>query len=101
MVKLNMTDGRLPAAAPGLGADGDDRAGAYGGIFVDTNGRRRDDAIHIFQRDPRWWTSIGAPDQWQQAITQLEGTGGTLSSSVPIPANRLELLAACVAQGTC
>ncbi|MDQ6777644.1 MAG: hypothetical protein M3071_15850 [Actinomycetota bacterium] len=102
MMKLNMTDAEIAGSgAPAWEQTVMTALAHYGGIFVDTNGTTRDDAIHIFQQDPRSWTSVGAPDQWQQVISQLGGASGTLSSSVPIPANRLELLAACVAQGTC
>lgn len=102
MVKLNMTDAQIA----GSGAPTWERTvmtalAHYGGIFVDTNGATRDDAIHLFQQDPRSWTAVGAPDQWQQVIGQLGGSGGTLRSTVPIPANRLQLLAGCAAHGTC
>ena len=102
MVKLNMTDAEIASSgAPAWEQTLMTALAHYGGIIVDTNGASRDDAIHIFQQDPRSWVTVGAPDQWQQVIAQLGGINGTLSSSVPIPANRLELLSACIPLGTC
>jgi hypothetical protein len=73
----------------------------YGAYAEDTNGSWHDEGIYIFTQDPTSWTSLGQPNQWANTINQLGGHNATLTSSIPIPTNKLEIVNPCVPKGTC
>ncbi len=102
LFKLNMSDAQIAASgAPAWEQTIMTALAHYGAYAEDTNGSYQDEGIYIFMQDPISWTSLGQSDQWASVIRQLGGTNGTLSSSVPIPANQLEVVDPCVPQGTC
>ena len=102
LFKLNMTDAQIAASgAPAWEQTIMTAIAHYGAYAEDTNGSYQDEGIYIFMQDPISWTSLGQSDQWASVIRQLGGANGTLSSSVPIPANQLEVVDPCVPQGTC
>ena len=102
LFKLNMTDAQIAAsAAPVWERTIMTALAHYGAYAEDTNGSYRDESIYIFQQDPASWTNLHQPDQWASAIAKLGGSGGALSSSVPIPTSRLQVVDPCVPQGTC
>jgi hypothetical protein len=102
LFKLNMTDAQIAASgAPVWERTIMTALAHYGAYAEDTNGSSRDESIYIFQQAPSSWTNLHQADQWASAIAKLGGSGGALSSSVPIPTRRLMAVDPCVPQGTC
>jgi hypothetical protein len=74
----------------------------YGAYIEDTDGTSDHyEGMDIITQDPASWTSLGQPNQWAGVISQLGGSNGALTSSVPIPVSRLRLVSTCITQGTC
>jgi hypothetical protein len=102
LFKLNMTDAQIAASgAPVWERTIMTALAHYGAYAEDTNGSYHDESIYIFQQAPSSWTSLRQRDQWATAISKLGGSGGALSSSVPIPTGRLQVVDPCVPLGTC
>jgi hypothetical protein len=102
LFKLNMTDAQIAASgAPTWEQTIMTALAHYGAYAEDTNGSSHDDSLYIFQQDPASWTNLGQPNKWASAIAQLGGKNGTLTSSVPIPTSKLEVVNPCVPKGTC
>jgi hypothetical protein len=102
LFKLNMTDTQIAnSGAPPWEQTIMTALAHYGAYAEDTMGSWHNDTIYIFSQDPTSWTSIGQPNPWTSAITQLGGHNNTLTSPIPIPTSNLQAIAPCVPQGTC
>ena len=100
--QLNMTDAQIAASgAPSWEQTIMTALAHYGAYIEDTNGSWQNEGMDILTQDPISWTSLGAANQWASVINQLGGSNSTLSSRVPIPESRLQLVNTCVTQGTC
>ncbi len=99
---LNLTDAQIArSGAPRWQRTIMTALAHYGAYAEDTNGSCHDESISIFMQSSASWTSLGQRNQWASAIAHLGGSHGTLSSSVPIPISKLEVVNPCVPQGTC
>ncbi len=102
LFKLNMTDAEIAASgAPVWEQTVMTALAHYGAYAEDTNGTWHDGGMAIAMQDSASFTSIGQADQWASAVNALGGSNGTLSSSVPIPASRLEVVDPCAVRGNC
>jgi hypothetical protein len=102
LFKLDMTDAEIA----GSGAPAWERTvmtalAHYGAYAEDTNGSWHDQSMAIAMQDTGSFTSIRQADQWARTVAALGGRNGALTSSVPIPAGRLEVVDPCNVRGTC
>jgi hypothetical protein len=102
LFKLNMTDTQIAASgAPHWQQTIMTALAHYGAYAEDTNGSWHDEGIYIFTQDPTSWTSLGQANPWTSVINALGGHNGTLSSAIPIPTSKLQVVDPCVPEGTC
>jgi hypothetical protein len=73
----------------------------YGAYVEDVNGGPSNTGIYVLTQGAESWTSVGRPNKWAAVARKFHESGSTLTSSVPIPTKRLEIVAACVTKGTC
>jgi hypothetical protein len=101
--QLAMTDAQIAASgAPAWEQTIMTALAHYGAYIEDTDGTSDHyEGMDIITQDPASWTSLGQPNQWAGVISQLGGSNGALTSSVPIPVSRLQLVSTCITQGTC
>ena len=103
LLRLNMTDQQIAgSSAPTWEKTIMTALSHYGAYIEDTDGSYNS-GIGIIVQDPASWTDLGAPDEWASTLQQFgdSSAGGTLSSHVPIPVSDLQVVNACVPQGTC
>lgn len=101
LFKLKMTNRQIAASnAPAWERTIMTALSRYGAYAEDTNGSANA-GLDILMQDQASWTSIGKRDQWATTIAKFGGRHGMLSSPVPISTSRLELVAPCVARGSC
>jgi hypothetical protein len=101
LLRLNLTDAQIAASpAPAWQKTIMTALAHYGAYIEDTDGGW-DSGIDIIMQDPTSWTDLGLPDQWTALEQQNGWSGGAMSSSVPIPPSDLQVVSACVPQGTC
>jgi hypothetical protein len=103
LLRLNMTDQQIAgSSAPGWEKTIMTALSHYGAYIEDTDGSYNS-GIGIIVQDPESWTDLGAPDEWASTLQQFGGSSGsgTLSSNVPISVSDLQVVNACVPQGTC
>jgi hypothetical protein len=102
LFKLNMTDAQIAASrAPQWQQAIMTALAHYGAYAEDTNGSWHDEGIYIFTQDPTSWTSLGKANPWTSVINSLGGQNGTLSSTIPIPTSKLQVVDPCVPQRAC
>ena len=71
----------------------------YGAYAEDTNGGGfRNEGMDIVMQDQ---TNLHQRNQWASVISRLGGRQGTLSSAVPIPVSRLQVVAPCAVRRHC
>jgi len=103
LLHLNMTDQRIAgSSAPTWEKTIMTALSHYGAYIEDTDGSY-DSGIDIITQDASSWTDLGAPNQWASVLQQFgeSSANGTLTSHVPIPVSDLQVVNACVPQGTC
>jgi hypothetical protein len=103
LLRLNMTDQQIAgSAAPTWQKTIMTALAHYGAYIEDTDGSYNS-GIDIITQDPSSWTDLGASDEWASVLRQFgdSSANGTLSSHVPIPVSDLQIVSACVPQGTC
>lgn len=101
LFKLDMTDRQIArSGAPYWEREIMTALVHYGAFAEDTNGSYHG-GLNILMQDPMSWTSIGKRNQWNVILRKFGGRRGQLSSSVPIPTSRLELVAPCVPRVAC
>ena len=102
LFKLNMTDNQIAnSGAPAWQQTIMTALAHYGAYAEDTNGSWHNKTMGIIMQDPASFTNIGQTNQWATTLTALGGQSDSISSSVPIPASRLQVVDPCVVQGTC
>jgi len=102
LLRLNLTDTQIAASgAPAWEQTIMTALAHYGAYAEDTNGSWHDEGMHILTQDPISWTSLGQPDPWARVLRDLGGGSGGLTSHIPIPMSRLQVVAACVPRETC
>lgn len=119
LLMLNMTDAQIAASgAPAWEQTIMKTLEHYGAYVSDS---QDETSISIFRQSCGSWESLGAPDMQQSVFQQLGSSDGTyynlsncanyatenynpnygLTSSVPIPVNKLEVVNPCVIQKQC
>jgi hypothetical protein len=117
LLQLNMTDAQIASSgAPAWEQTIMKTLAHYGAYVSDTQSVEN---MTIFRQACESWDSLGAPDIFQSVFSQLGSSDGTyhfttgcqnyttstanynLTSNVPIPVNRLQVIDACVPQRTC
>jgi hypothetical protein len=102
LFKLNMTDAQIAASgAPTWQQTIMTALAHYGAYAEDTEGSWHNEGMYILTQDPTSWTSIGQPNAWTTTINTLGGHNNTLTSTTPIPTNKLQIIDPCVVQRTC
>jgi hypothetical protein len=102
LFKLNMTDAQIAASpAPTWQKTIMTALAHYGAYAEDTEGGWHNEGMYILTQDPTSWTSIGQPNAWTNTINALGGHNNTLTSTTPIPTNKLQIIDPCVPRGTC
>ena len=100
--QLNMTSAQIAeSGAPAWEQTIMTALANYGAYIEDTNGSWHNEGMDIVTQDPTSWTSIGQTNQWSSVVNALGGSNSILSSNVPIPISKLQLVSTCVTQGTC
>ncbi len=64
----------------------------YGAYVEDVDGGWHNEGMYILAQDEISWTSLGQPNQWLRTIDRLGGHHGTLTSPIPIPTRKLEVV---------
>jgi hypothetical protein len=101
LLMLDMTPSQISnSGAPGWEQTIMTAMADYGAYVEDTQGSWDTGEIDIFQQDPASWTDLGEPDQWASTIKALGGNG-SLTSNVPIPMSKMEIVEPCVPQKQC
>jgi hypothetical protein len=101
LFKLSMSDGQIRrSGAPRWERTIMFALAHYGAYAEDTNGPEHG-GLAILTQDPVSWTSIGRRNQWATAVHKFRGRHGMLTSRVPIPTSRLQLVAPCVPRNSC
>jgi hypothetical protein len=102
LFKLDMTDAQIAASGAPVWEQTIMTALAhYGAYAEDTEGSWHNEGMYILAQDPISFTSIGQPNAWTNTIKALGGQNGTLSSAIPIPTRKLEIINPCVVQHSC
>lgn len=102
LMRLNMTAAEISdSGAPAWEQAIMTALADYGAYIEDTEGSWHNEGIYILEQGSASWTDVGQPDQWAAAAHAFGQTGDSLSSDVPIPASRLEMVSTCVTQGVC
>lgn len=73
----------------------------YGAYIEDTEGSWHNEGMYILTQATSSWTDLGEPDEWAAAVKAFGQHGDVLSSNVPIPTGKLEVVDTCVTQATC
>lgn len=100
---LDMTDRQIAASgAPAWEKTIMTALAHYGAYIEDTNGKWDTGAMFINTQDPTSWTSLGQANPWA-AVAAAAGHRGAsrLTSPIPIPISKLELVSTCVTETTC
>jgi hypothetical protein len=101
LFRLNLTDAQIAASpAPAWQKTIMTALSHYGAYIEDTDGTYNS-GIDVITQDSESWTDLGQTDQWSTLAKQDGNANGQLSSNVPIQASQLQVVSACVAQGTC
>jgi hypothetical protein len=101
LLRLNMTDAQIAASGAPVWQQTIMTALAHYGAYIEDTDGGWNSGIDIITQDSTSWTALGLPDQWAGLEQQYGDVGGTLSSSVPIPVSQLQVVSACVPEGTC
>jgi hypothetical protein len=101
LLRLNMTDAQIAASGAPVWQQTIMTALAHYGAYIEDTDGGWNSGIDIITQDSTSWTALGLPDQWAELEQQYGDFGGTLSSSVPIPVSQLQVVSACVSEGTC
>ena len=101
LLRLNMTDAQIAASGAPVWQQTIMTALAHYGAYIEDTDGSWNSGIDLITQDSTSWTALGLPDQWAGLEQQYGDLGGALSSSVPIPVSQLQVVSACVPEGTC